>query len=708
MDSKAHTLLIEIGTEELPPKALKSLSDAFSESIGNALKGSGLLSSSNNLLRESFASPRRIGVKIEQVLRVQPNQQQQRKGPSVSVAFTEDGTPTPAAEGFARSCGVPVSSLETHKTDKGEWLSYTKTIQGEALESIIPEILNIAIRGLPIPKRMRWGDCEHEFVRPVHWLLALHGDMVLNFEIMGMTSGRITHGHRFHAPEQISINDADRYTDELQHKGFVIADYTLRKETICDQVNRVAQQNSLKPVMDPDLLDEVVGLTEWPITLVGSFDERFLSLPREVLVETMTSHQKYFHLVDQNNQIASQFIVVTNIDSQDPDRVRKGNERVLGARLSDAEYFWTVDQKIRLLDRFDRLKTLVFHNKLGSIFDKSHRIVELSKKISKHRGLDEAATDLASRLCKTDLVTEMVGEFPKLQGVVGRYYAHAEGYHANIAEVIESHYLPRFSGDELPAAGIASSVAVADRVDTLCGIFACGDVPSGEKDPFSLRRASLAILRILIENKIDLDLAKMIEWGMELYQVQGWKNIDTGDKVRQELIEYILARSRQLIASQGYETNLWNAVMAGRPTRPLDFLNRIQTTSQFLTEQPEMTTSIIAINKRISNILRDMPNVFVSPKEIDRTLVDHESERKLVEVLIDIESGVLEDKQQGEYQKGFHRLYGICDHIDQFFDNVLVNAEDPKVRVNRMNILQSVRSMFFDVIDFSQLRLEKQ
>ncbi|MCY4275132.1 MAG: glycine--tRNA ligase subunit beta [Gammaproteobacteria bacterium] len=706
MDNEAYTLLIEIGTEELPPKALQSLSSAFTESIGNALKESDLLLNTN-LPWYSFASPRRIAVKIEQVLRLQPNQLQQKKGPSVSVAFTKDGIPTPAAEGFAQSCGVPVDSLETLKTDKGEWLAYTQTIQGKALESIIPDILNDAIHRLPIPKRMRWGHCEHEFIRPVHWLLALHGGVALNFELMGLKSDRISRGHRFHASERISINDADQYADELQHKGFVIADYSSRKTTICDQVNHITQQHGLKPVIDPELLDEVVGLTEWPITLEGSFDQRFLNLPREVLVETMTAHQKYFHLVDQDDQITSRFIVVTNIDSRNPGRVRKGNERVLGARLSDAEYFWSSDQKIRLMDRFDRLKTLVFHNKLGSIFDKSYRIVELAKKISNQLDLDAEATELAARLCKTDLVTEMVGEFPKLQGVVGRYYALAEGYHENIAQVIETHYLPRFSGDKLPPTGLASSVAIADRVDTLCGIFACGDIPSGEKDPFSLRRASLAVLRILLENRIDLDLSELIDWGMELYQVQEWEDIDVGESVRQELLEYILARSKQLMSSQGYQTNLWNAAMSGKPTRPLDLLNRMESTKRLLDENLEIATSIIAINKRISNILRDIPNVPVSPKKIDISLLEEEKEHELVQVLLDIESRVFADKQQGKYQEGFHSLFGIGIYIDQFFDHVLINADDLRIRDNRINILQSIRSMFFDVIDFSQIRLEK-
>ena len=705
MENRVHTLLIEIGTEELPPKALQSLSDAFSGAVGNALQEACMLGDVN-LPWHSFASPRRIAVKVEQVLGVQPDQKQLRKGPSVSAAFGEDGAPTPAARGFARSCGVAVSDLETLIVDKGEWLAYTQTIQGKSLEIVIPEILNDAIRQLPIPKRMRWGDCEHEFVRPVHWVLALYGDTVLNFQIMGLKTGRITRGHRFHAPGHISVSSADYYADEVRQKGFVMADYSSRKSTIQEQVNRLADGDGLQALMDPDLLDEVVGLTEWPVALGGSFDERFLELPEEVLIETMTAHQKYFSLVDQSGQVAPRFIVVTNLDSQDPERVRKGNERVLGARLADAEFFWNTDQKIPLMDRFDRLKTVVFHNKLGSIFDKSHRIAGLAIKISNHLGLDEAATELASRLCKTDLVTEMVGEFPSLQGVVGRYYADVQGIETNIAEVIESHYWPRFSGDRLPAAGIASNVAIADRIDTLCGIFACGDVPSGEKDPFSLRRASLGVLRILIENRIDLDLADMISWGMELYRDQGWKNIDTGQEVRQNLVEYILARSRQLMLSQGYETNLWNAVMAGKPTRPLDLVNRIESARKLVHEEREMAESIIAINKRISNILQNEPNKSISPMSIDVSLIEHESERELVKALIDMESGVLEDKQQGNYTNGFHSLFRICICIDRFFDNVLVNAKNPKVRNNRINLLQSIRSMFLDVIDFSQVRIE--
>lgn len=705
MEGIANTLLIEIGTEELPPKALQPLSDAFSGSIGNALQEACMLDDVN-LPWHSFASPRRIAVKIEQVLRVQPAQKQLRKGPSASAAFGEDGTPTSAAKGFARSCDVAVGDLETHITDKGEWLAYTQTIPGKPLDLVIPEILNDAIRQLPVPRRMRWGDCGYEFVRPVHWVLALYGDTVLNFEIMGLKTGRITRGHRFHAPKHISISSADHYADEVKQKGFVIADYSSRKSTIQEQVNRLAERNSLKALIDPGLLDEVVGLTEWPVALEGSFDARFLKLPEEVLIETMTAHQKYFSLVDRNDHLAPRFIVVTNLDSQDPERVRTGNERVLGARLADAEFFWNKDQEIPLMDRFDRLQTVVFHNELGSILDKSYRIAGLAKKISSRLGLDEAATELASRLCKTDLATEMVGEFPRLQGVVGRYYADAQGIETNIAAAIESHYLPRFSGDRVPAAGIASSVAIADRIDTLCGIFACGDVPSGERDPFSLRRASLGVLRILIENRIDLDLAEMIGWSMELYRTQGWKNIDTGQEVRQNLRGYILGRSRQLMLNQGYETDLWNAVMAGKPTRPLDLVNRIESVRKLVSEEPEMAKSIIAINKRISNMLQNEPNEAISPTSIDVNLTEHASEQELVKVLIDMESGVLEDRKQGDYTSGFHSLFRICSRIDRFFDNVLVNAENPRVRNNRINLLQSIRSMFLDMIDFSQVRIE--
>ncbi len=703
--NKAHDLLIEIGTEELPPKALQSLSDAFSGSVGSALQEACMLDDVD-LQWHSFASPRRIAVAIKQVLGVQPDRKQLRKGPSVSAAFGEDGTPTPAAKGFARSCGIAVSDLETHITDKGEWLAYTQTIPGKSIDLVIPEILNDAIRQLPIPKRMRWGDCEHEFVRPVHWVLALHGDAVLDFEVLGLKTGRITRGHRFHAPGHISISAADHYVDEIQRKGFVMADHSSRKSTIQEQVNRLAEGNGLKALIDPDLLDEVAGLTEWPIALEGSFDDRFLSLPEEVLIETMTAHQKYFSLVDQSDRIAPRFIVVANLDSQDSERVRKGNERVLGARLADAEFFWNTDQGIPLMDRFDRLRTVVFHNELGSILDKSHRIAGLAKKISGYLKLDEAATELASRLCKADLVTEMVGEFPRLQGVVGRYYAGVQGIEPDIAEAIESHYLPRFSGDRLPVTGIASSVAIADRIDTLCGIFACGDVPSGERDPFSLRRASLGVLRILIENRIDLDLAEMIGWSMELYRDQGWKNIDTGQEVRQNLMEYILGRSRQLLLSQGYETDLWNAVMAGKPTRPLDLVNRIESTRKLVNEEREMAESIIAINKRISNILQNEPDESISPTSIDIKFIEHESEQELVKVLIDMEPGVFADRQQGNYTNGFHSLFGIGCCIDRFFDSVLVNAENPGVRKNRINLLQSIRSMFLDVIDFSQVRIE--
>jgi len=705
-DGKARTLLIEIGTEELPPKTLQFLSGTFLECIASGLETACMLGDVNGP-RHSFASPRRIAAKIEQVYSVQPDQNRLRKGPAVSAAFGDNGSPTSAAEGFARSCGVSVSDLDTQKTGKGEWLVYAQTIPGKTLESIIPEILDDAIRQLPIPKRMRWGDCEHEFVRPLHWLLALHGDAVMDFELMGLNAGRITHGHRFHAPGNLLIGDADRYADELREAGHVIADYASRKSAIQEQVNQLAEQNDLKVLIDSDLLDEVAGLTEWPVALEGSFDERFLKLPREVLIETMASHQKYFSMVDQEGRIASRFIVVANLQSQDPQRVRKGNERVLGARLADAEFFWDKDQKIPLMDQFERLKTVVFHNKLGSILDKSHRIVGLARKISEYLNLDEEAVEMASRLCKTDLVTEMVGEFPKLQGVVGRYYAHAQGIDPDVAEAIESHYLPRFSGDRLPSAGTASSVAIADRIDTLCGIFACGDVPSGESDPFGLRRASLGVLRILAENQIDLDLEDVTDWSMKLYREQGWADIDTGQAVRQNVIQYVLGRSRQLMLSKGYDAGLWNAVMGGVPTRPLDLVNRIESIQKLVNEEREVAESIIAINKRISNMLKNESGEPASPTEIDLSLIQHKSELELANTLVDMESAVLEDRQHGNYANGYRSLFRICGHIDQFFDNVLVKAENPRVRHNRIKLLQSIRSMFLEVVDFSQIRIRK-
>lgn len=703
--SEARTLVVEIGTEELPPKALKSLSEAFSESVGTALKNAGMLDD-ENLSWHAYASPRRIAVKIERVLSIQPDLTQQRKGPSLTAAFSPDGSPTPAAIGFARACGVEVNDLETEKTEKGAWLIHVQSIPGKTLDQVMFGVMHDAVRKLPIPKRMRWGDCEHEFVRPVHWLLALHGDKVLDFSVLGLNAGRITYGHRFHASQGLSVGAAEHYADELEQQGFVLVDYEARQSSIQQQIDRIAERDGLKALMDPDLLDEVVGLTEWPVALQGSFDERFLKLPREVLIETMASHQKYVCLTDRTDRLTARFIVVINLDSQDPDRVRKGNERVLGARLADAEFFWNTDQKIPLTDRFERLKTVVFHNQLGSIFDKSHRIIELARRISDQLGLDAQTTEQAARLCKTDLVTEMVAEFPKLQGVAGHHYGLAQGVDPEVARAIEAHYLPRFSGDKLPPAGIASSVAIADRIDTLCGIFACGDTPSGERDPFSLRRASLGVLRILMENRIDLDLRVLIDWGMDLLTEQGWHKIDTGKAVRGELIKFILERSRQLMQSKGYEVDLWRAAMEKTPTRPLDFVERVASIQKLVREERDVAESIIAINKRISNILQQPPVGSISAKDIDMSLIKHESERQLVNALIESESSVLKDKHEGRYAQTFHSLFKICPDIDSFFDNVLVNADDPEVRKNRMTMLQAIRSIFLEVADFSQIRME--
>ena len=701
--SSPRTLLVEIGTEELPPKALQSLSHAFAGSVVNVLQDAGMLKGKDPDW-QAYATPRRLAVRVGNVLGHQPDWTESRRGPSLKAAFDAAGEPTPAALGFARSCGVPVGELETQKTDKGEWMVHTRTVRGESLDRVASDALAGAIRALPIPKRMRWGDCDHEFVRPVHWLLALHGETVLDFGIMGLKADRITQGHRFHAPGFLSIRSADDYAMELERQGFVIADRERRTRLIEERVARLAAQDGLEAVPNPELLDEVAGLTEWPIAMAGAFDERFLKLPKEVLVATMTSHQKYFCTEDAGGRIASRFVVIANLDSSDPERVRKGNERVLRARLADAEFFWNTDRKIRLEERVERLGTVIFHNRLGSVYDKTCRIGRLAALISDRTGMDVEATDVAARLCKTDLVTDMVGEFPALQGVIGRHYALDQGIDPEVADAIDAHYMPRFSGDRLPPGGIASSLALADRVDTLCGIFACGDVPSGERDPFSLRRASLGVLRILMENRIDLDLGELIDWGMDIYRDAELPGIDTGDTVRTSLFEFVLERSRGLLQGKGYSVDLWQAVKAVSPTRPLDFLDRIESVHRFVGENREAAESIIAMNKRISNILTD--DSAGSGTDFDIGLAEHDCERELATILSQVEAAACEDMQNGHYVRGLETLARVHRHVDNFFDQVMVMAEDIAVRNNRTTLLGRIRSMFLEVADFSKIRLE--
>ena len=450
---------------------------------------------------------------------------------------------------------------------------------------------------------MRWGEHDHEFVRPVHWLVALYGSEVIRTHAFGVKAGRVTRGHRFHAPGQIRIASADRYLDTLKSGGFVIADHHVRQSTITRQIQRLAAKSDVEAIVDPAMLDEVTGLVEWPVTLMGSFDRRYLKLPREVLIATMESHQKYFCTADRRGKLTPEFLVVSNLKSRSPKRVREGNERVLRARLSDAEFFWRTDRQRPLDSRVDELAGVMFHKRLGSVLDRSERIGVLAGRISTILGLEMEGTALAARLCKADLVTDMVGEFPKLQGVVGRYYARSDGVKKKVAGAIEEHYLPRHAGDRLPSRGIAQSLALADRIDTLCGIFSCGELPTGDRDPFGLRRAALGILRILIEGGISLDLGLLIERGMENYRQSGFKDIDAGGDTALQVKSFILERMKGYVQGRAIGIDVLLAAQESGDTNPCDLFSRAQVVQRFLEERTDTAESLVSANKRIANIL---------------------------------------------------------------------------------------------------------
>jgi glycyl-tRNA synthetase beta chain len=705
---RRRNLLLELGTEELPPKALKKLSEAFGESVFTGLVDAGMVESAAD--NESagkykcYATPRRLAVWIQGVLPKQPDQEEQRFGPAVQAAFDDDGKPTMAAEGFAKSCGVSVAKLKTAQTDKGERLTFSRKVRGERLQAIVTACLENGIKALPIPKRMRWGDKDAEFVRPVHWLLALYGSDLVRTEILGLKSDRFTRGHRFHCSEKIKIPSADRYVSTLKTTGFVIADYEVRQAIIEKQVTRLASKAGARIDIDPDLLDEVTGLVEWPVALTGQYDERFLKLPREVLVSTMADHQKYFFLTNEKGRPVPNFIAVSNIKSKSPKRVRLGNERVLRARLSDAEFFWKTDQKRTLEDRLEDLKGVLFHFKLGSIYDKSCRVESLAVNIAKQLDVDQEKTALAARLCKADLVTDMVSEFPELQGIIGRYYAAGQGIDKKVANAIDGHYMPRFSGDKLPGNGVAKCVAIADRIDTLTGIFACGEIPTGDKDPFGLRRASLGVLRILIEGKLELDLKKLIKISLDEYRKSGLEKINVGDEVADQVFDYMIERLRGYFQSQGYGPDIYASVEACKPASPVDFSRRVKALDQFFRKRKNAAESLASANKRIANILAKVK--IDNGVKFRKKLAEQEPEKVLADSVKELSRTVRVEFDSGNYEKGLELLAGLKAPVDSFFDEVMVMHDNPEIRDNRLALLSELRELFLGVADISRIRVD--
>jgi glycyl-tRNA synthetase beta chain len=684
-------LLIEIGTEELPPKALANLSLAFENGLREGLEKAGLTWS--HVRR--FATPRRLAVLIDNLPLRQPDRALERRGPALSAAFGPDGHPTKAAEGFARSCGVTVADLQKEETDKGAWLVHLNHEPGAATAGLIPGIVDQALAGLPIPKRMRWGNRDDQFVRPVHWAILLFGDEVIPATIMGVATGRDTRGHRFHHPQPIRMTSPADYARQLADEGKVIADFAERRDRVRIQAETVAAELGGSAVIKLELLDEVTALVEWPVALAGNFERRFLDVPAEALISTMQDNQRYFPVVDGQGRLLPHFITITNLESRDPAQVRAGNERVIRPRFSDAEFFWNQDRRQPLAARMETLKHVVFQQRLGTMDEKSGRVAQLARFIAGTTHGDADGADRAARLAKCDLMTQMVQEFPELQGIMGRYYALHDQESPEVAQALEEHYLPRFAGDRLPATATGRIVALADRLDTLIGIFAIGQAPSGAKDPFALRRAALGVLRILIEGGLELDLLALLERAATSFDlaIRAEHAVDT-------VFDFIMDRLRSYYLDQGIRPDTFEAVLDCRPTRPLDFDRRVRAVNAFR-ELPE-AVALAAANKRIRNILRKVDATL--PFEVRPDLLIEDAEQALAGRLVELSSEVTPLMEVGLYSEALNRLARLREPVDAFFDQVLVMAEDAAVRDNRIALLNELGSLFLRVADFSRLQ----
>ena len=688
--------LIELGTEELPPKALISLSEAFANGILNGLKESGLAFAGS----EMFASPRRMAVLIRELETAQKDQSVERKGPAVQACFDAEGKPTRAAEGFARSNGVTVDELKKLETDKGAWLVFRSVRQGKQTSELLPSLVEQSLSKLPIPKRMRWADRRDEFVRPVKWLVMLQGSEVISCNIMGLEAGRTTRGHRVHCTETLSIESPAQYAELLREKGYVIADQTQRKQIIREQLAALETEVSGSIIIDEDLLNEVSALVEWPVALAGRFDEAFLEVPAESLISSMKEHQKYFHAVDAEGKLLPRFITIANIESRDPAQVIAGNEKVISPRLADARFFFETDKKTTLDAQKDRLKTVVFQNKLGSIYEKTERMSRLAADIASQLNSDTEMASRAAALSKADLVSEMVQEFPELQGIMGQYYARHEGLAEDVALALNEQYMPRFAGDELPTTLTGCTVALADKLDTLVGIFGIKQPPSGSKDPFALRRATLGILRILVEKKLNLDLDVLIRSACKGYQESGVELPVAENDLTDQVLDFMLDRFRAGYQDQGIPTEVFLAVRALRPTSALDFDARVNAVDNFrrLTEAEALS----AANKRVSNILAKSDKA--PETEVDNALLQETAEKALAEAIATRQAEVKPLIASHDYHQILESLTALKEPVDIFFDEVMVNADDAAIRANRLALLQQLRNLFLQVADISLLQ----
>ena len=696
----ARDFLVEIGTEELPPKALKKLSQAFGAGIEQGLKKQELAYEKVTL----YAAPRRLAVLVTELQEAQADKAVERRGPAVTASFGEDGCATPAAQGFARSCGVAVEDLETLENEQGAWLVFRTTQKGQPTKTLLPEIVQNALDQLPIPKRMRWGNLDAEFVRPVHWVVMLFGDKVVDCEILSVKAGRETRGHRFHHPQPMYLGEPQAYAPLLETEGHVVADFAARREAVRAQVLETASALRGEAMVDEDLLDEVTSMVEWPIAVAGKFDKRFLEVPAEALISTMKANQKYFHVVDKSGRLMPHFITVSNIDSKDLAKVREGNERVIRPRLADADFFWNQDRKQKLDSHLEKLNTVVFQKKLGTLYDKSERVAVLSGYIASSLEGNEKHAERAAWLSKCDLMTEMVGEFPNLQGVMGCYYAEHDEEPEDVAIAINEQYLPRFAGDELPETTTGQSLAIADKLDTIVGIFGIGEHPTGNKDPFALRRAALGLLRTIIENQLSLDLKDLIQKASEKFPANIWttpkgKPAKAGDVLAQ-VFDFMMDRLRAYYQDSGVAPDVFDAVLAVNTTQPYDFDRRVRAVTSF--QQLPEAESLAAANKRISNILKQA-KVTEAPMW-DADLIKESAEEVLADKMVDIGYKITPLLERLDYEAAMTALAKLREPVDEFFDHVMVMVDDEALRNNRLALLWQMRSMFLGIADLSRLQ----
>lgn len=686
--------LVELGTEELPPKALKNLMASFAETIEANLKAEEL----SFTAIKPFAAPRRLAVLVENLASETPSKELVVWGPPAAIAFDKEGQPTKAALAFAEKNGIAPSELKAENDGKAEKLVARISTQGKKTVELLEAVIADALAKLPIAKRMKWGAKREEFVRPVHWLVMLFGSDVVNASVLGLTAGRTSRGHRFHYNNTIELAKASDYAGVLKNTGYVVADFAERSALIKDQVEAEAKKIGGVAVIDPALLDEVTALVEWPVALTGKFEERFLAVPSEALIASMKEHQKYFHVVDANGNLKNNFITVANIQSKDASQIIDGNERVIRPRLSDAAFFFETDKKTTLASLRERLKTIVFQAQLGTIFEKTERVAKLAQFIAKKLNADETSAVRAGELCKSDLVTNMVGEFDDMQGIAGYYYALNDGENAEVAAAMNEQYMPRFAGDQLPETITGTIIALADRLDTISGIFGIGQQPTGSKDPFALRRASIAVLRLLVEKDLSLDLRELLTFAKSQH-----KNLTVCDELVEQVLSYMLDRFRAMFEDANIPAEVFQSVIAKQLSQPLDINQRVLAVNEF-SKLPQ-AQALAAANKRVSNILAKQ-NADTTAL-VNSELLKEDAEKNLAKA-ISIKAGVVTPLFAArEYTKALATLADLQPVVDAFFDSVMVMCDDQALQKNRLALLQQLRGLFLEVADISYLAPSK-